>query len=151
MKTTTIDTSYNHLIDKIYENIDTDCFGVISDERITIENFLQYCGIEKIKDIQEYIKEKNDFWDDKTKDGRYWCDIASEWADNEVDIYNQDLFETAWQFSEWIEEALEEFGFDKKRGLIGVLQAGQYLFYSRLASEILSILFAISEKKIKSA
>ena len=61
-----------------------------------------------------------------------------EWADSQVDIYNSDLWEKAPKFQLWNEDALNEFWFDKSRGMIGIFQMWQYLFYSRLAGHILN-------------
>lgn len=52
-----------------------------------------------------------------------------EYIDNKVSIYNHDLLKwlssninNAW----YVEEALNEYGYSKERGFIGLLQSGQY-------------------------
>ena len=79
------------------------------------------------------INENCDYRNDQNEDGHYYCDVASEWADSMVDIYNSDLWEKAPKFQWWIQDAIDEFDYDKKRGIIGLFQMGQYLYYSRFA------------------
>lgn len=50
-----------------------------------------------------------DYRNDKNQSGHYYCDLANEWADSQVDIYNSDLWEKAPTFQWWIEDALNEF------------------------------------------
>ena len=83
---------------------------------------------------------EGDYRNDQNKEGHYYCDLASEWADSQVDIYNSDLWEKAPKFQWWIEEAINDFWFDKSRGMTGLLQIGQYLYYSALAWDILNSL-----------
>ena len=60
------------------------------------------------EDLAKYAEEGNDFWNDKTKEGYYWCDISSEWADSQVDIYYADMYKSVWDYSDRVEERLEE-------------------------------------------
>jgi len=60
-----------------------------------IKDFLCDIGFQS-EDLKGYTE--NDFWNDKDKDGRYWCDIAMEWADGMVDIYYADLWRNAKEF-----------------------------------------------------
>jgi len=39
----------------------------------------------------------------------WYCYLASEWADSQVDIYNSDLWEKAPKFQWWIEDAINDF------------------------------------------
>ena len=62
--------------------------------------------------IQSYeisIDEGCDYRNDQTDNRHYYCDLASEWADSQVDIYNSDLWEKAPKFQWWIEEAINDF------------------------------------------
>lgn len=79
------------------------------------------------------ITEDCDYRNDKNQNGRYYCDIASERADSQVDIYNCDLWKKAPDFQLWIEEAISYFWSDKPQNLINVFQMGQYLYYSQFS------------------
>ena len=92
----------------------------------SIENFLEQLAfdsdfydvlttselLEYAKDfLQSYditIVEGCDYRNDQNQEGHY-CDLASEWADSQVDIYNSDLWEKAPMFQRWIDDALNEF------------------------------------------
>lgn len=104
-----------------------------------VDNFLVYVGIENDEDLKQLKTEESDLWNDKNKNLNYFCDMASEWADKEVDIYYNDLYKKAGIFSYYVEEAIGEFGFDKERGFVGLLQSGQYLFYSQFANNVLTL------------
>ena len=52
---------------------------------------------------------EGDYRNDQNEEGHYYCDLASEWADSQVDIYNSDLWEKAPKFQWWIEEAINDF------------------------------------------
>ena len=105
-----------------------------------IEDFLNNYDIEEWNLI-EYKKADNDFWNDKDKEDRYWCDMSNEQADNKISIYNSTLWEEAAILQDWIEDALNEFGADgcgiKERGLISVFQMGEFQFWSEFYSEVL--------------
>jgi len=64
---------------------------------------------------QDFIQSYNinivesDYRNDQTDNGHYYCDLASEWADSQVDIYNSDLWEKAPKFQWWIEDAINDF------------------------------------------
>ena len=55
------------------------------------------------------IAEGCDYRNDKNDSGRYYCDIASERADSQIDIYDCDLWEKAPKFQCRIEDAINEF------------------------------------------
>jgi hypothetical protein len=114
----------------------------------TIEDFLGYVGIDDafLKEKQEESQEDLDIPNSQNANDDYFCDMASEWADNKVDTYNYTLWKKGAIFSFYAEDWLNEVGFDKDRGIIGVLQGGQYKFYSDLGSEI----FAKTEEFLKS-
>jgi len=83
----------------------------------------------------DLINEK--FW-------RSYCggDMVSEWADDQVDIYDSDLWDKVKDYSEFSEEALREFGVKwcgvKERGLAWIFAMGQYQYYSRLWYDVLN-------------
>ena len=110
---------------------DADFYNVFytSDLQDLAKDFLSSYDIE--------ITEGCDYRNDKTQNGRYYCDIASERADSQVDIYNCDLWKKAPDFQYWIEDAINDFWFDKSRGMIGLFQMGQYLYYSQFSWFIL--------------
>ena len=57
----------------------------------------------------------------------YICDVISEIADNNIDIYNYNLFEWAKTNYEWVEEAIAQGLCDMSNpDIIKMLQAGQY-------------------------
>lgn len=87
----------------------------------TIKDVFDSLGIEKMDELQLNNLD----------------DALHEWADNNVDIYNYHLYRKAAIFSEYIEDALAEFGYDEKKGLVGILSMGQYFFYESLGREIL--------------
>lgn len=62
-------------------------------------------------------------------DHGYICDIISEIADNNVDIYYSDLFKWAADNYSIIEEANEEFG--TVNDITKQIQQGQYLYNER--------------------
>jgi hypothetical protein len=102
-------------------------------------DFLDYIDLD-YKAIKKLQKEKNDFWNDKTPSGQYFCDVICEWADSNVDIYYQDMYKHLDTFSFYTDEAIENGLCDLKGGLTGILQAGQYEYYSQLGSAILEVL-----------
>lgn len=62
----------------------------------------------------------------------YFCDLFTEYADSQVDIYASDLFEWAKSNYEYIEEAVEEFGIDSRNfDFLRVIQSGQLLYNER--------------------
>lgn len=117
-----------------------------------INNFLSDYGVEA-EDLREYKEQNNDFWNDGDKDGRCWCDIAQEQADGVCSIYNYTLWQEAPILSDYIEEALNEFGFEgcgvKERGIIGIFQMGQYHFYSGFYNEVLSNIKKYVDEELK--
>ncbi len=83
-------------------------------------------------------KKDCDYRNDQNDEGHYYCDLSTERSDSKVDIYNANLRKTASNFEYFIQDALEEFGYDKKRGIIGTFQMGQYLYYSRFSAYVLN-------------
>ena len=55
------------------------------------------------------ITEGCDYRNDQNDIGHYYSDLASEFADSMVDIYNSDLWGKAPKFQWWIDDALNEF------------------------------------------
>ena len=124
-------------------------------KRNYIQEVLEYVGFgvdEDYKTFRKYKEEDNDFWNDTNIDRHYWCDLALEWANWQVDIYNFDLWKNAKTFSEWIEQSIQEYWnieeLVRKEGLNGVFRQGQYYFYSGLASKIVSALWEITIEEL---
>lgn len=143
-----------NLIDYVVEELDFDVKDTLfeagepeKDSEISIngnakywvEDFFDYVGIDNYEDLEQLKTEESDLWNDKNKNLNYFCDMASEWADREVDIYNNDLYRKSATFASYVDDAIEEFGFNKERGFIGLLQSGQYLFYSQVANNVLTL------------
>lgn len=58
----------------------------------------------------------------------YICDCISELADNNVDIYNYNLLEWVRNNSEYVEQAVTDFGIDERNfDFFGLLRQGQYV------------------------
>lgn len=58
----------------------------------------------------------------------YVCDCISQLADNNVSIYNYDLLEWVRNNSEYVEQAVAEFGIDERNfDFFGLLRQGQYM------------------------
>ena len=127
-------TYFEKSIENFLEQLefDVDFYNVFytSDLQDLAKDFLSSYDIE--------ITEGCDYRNDKNSNGHYYCDIASERADSQVDIYYSDLWGKAPKFQYWIEDAINEFWFDKSRGMIGLFQMGQYLYYSQLSWYILN-------------
>lgn len=127
---TTEKKSMQDFLDQL--EFDTEFYDVYSTNELTelAKDFMESYDIELHTDC--------DYRNDQNESGHYYCDLASERADGHMDIYNYELRKNAGKFSEFIEEAMSEFGYDKSRGLIGIFQLGQYLYYSRLSWYILN-------------
>ena len=84
----------------------------------------------KIEDLKKdlYLGDFGEYFNDY--DNGYICDIITEIADNNVDIYNNDLLEWAKGNYSYIEEALNEFGTptddNGKADFLKIIQQGQY-------------------------
>lgn len=62
----------------------------------------------------------------------YFCDLLTEYADNQVSIYYDDLFEWCKYNYEYIEEAVAEFGIDERNfDFVGIIKSGQFLYNER--------------------
>ena len=87
--------------------------------------------MKNVKELLKEIEKENEFLEvDVTSfrgysDG-YICDIVSELADNNVDIYNSDLLEWAKDNYSYIDEATAELGHGKD--FINDVQIGQYYY-----------------------
>lgn len=63
----------------------------------------------------------------------YICDIITEVCDNNVDIYNNDLWEWAKDNEYYIEQAINEFGIDSNNfDLMQLFRQGQYYYYQEI-------------------
>lgn len=63
----------------------------------------------------------------------------SEWADNQVDIYDHTLLHSVPYFANAIDDANKEYGHPES-SLIEMIMRGQYYVYNALAHEVWSIL-----------
>jgi hypothetical protein len=91
-------------------------------------------------------------------DNGYICDIITEIADNNIPIYNGDLWETAKEYQDEIEEALREFGTPTDSNgnidLMRIFQQGIYLFnernlYENLEESLQFFMYDYIEKELK--
>lgn len=75
--------------------------------------------------------------------GEYPEDDVREWADRQVHIYFSDLWDCAKIFSEYTEQAINEYGaldeVFQSRGLTGLFAQGELYFWEQFAHEILTI------------
>lgn len=63
----------------------------------------------------------------------YICDIITEVCDNNIDIYNSNLWEWAKDNEYYIEEAVRNYGIDKNNfDLMRLFQMGQYYYYNEI-------------------
>jgi len=60
------------------------------------------------EDLTQYQEDGNDFRNDQTKEGYYRCDISSEWADSQVDIYYSELYQKVRDYADHIEDRITE-------------------------------------------
>jgi hypothetical protein len=110
-----------------------------------IEDLLDYVEITE-ENYSEYLENHTDFWDGKNENGHFFCDLANEWADRLVDIYNFDLRKNAQAFSDFEDEFMDNYGSEttahliKLGGIPHLLQHIQYMVYSRFASIVLQSL-----------
>ena len=88
----------------------------------------EYENLVSIKDL------KDEFMD---YDQGYICDVISEIADSNVDIYNYDLLKSAWDLysSGAYDDAMSEQG--SSNNIIKDFQMAQYYYYSGLLYEYL--------------
>jgi len=94
--------SIAHFLDE-HLTFDTDFYDVLTTSELLefTKEFLSNYNIE--------ITEDCDYRNDQNKDGNYYCDLASEYADRQVDVYYGSLWEKAPKFQWWIDDALNEF------------------------------------------
>lgn len=98
-------TYFEKSIEKFLKHLafDSDFYNVYSHSQLLeyAQDFLQSYDIT--------IVNGSDYRNNQTDNGYYYCDLASEWADSQVDIYNSDLWEKAPKFQWWIEDAINDF------------------------------------------
>lgn len=84
----------------------------------------------RIEDLKKelYVGDFGEYFVDY--DNGYICDIISEIADNNVDVYNYDLLNWVKDNYSYIEEALDELGTptddNGKADFLGIIRQGQY-------------------------
>ena len=77
----------------------------------------------------------------------YICDIVSEIADSNVDIYTSDLWSWAASNYEWVDEAVSDGLVDTGSfDIVGAIRAGQYLaneseIYEGMEDAVLCVIF----------
>jgi len=88
---------------------------------------------EAVDQIVEYLE----YEEEPTKERLE--DQVSEMADSMIDIYNGDLIDWLGHDNNymWVDDAISEFGADE-RGLIGLIQMGQYKMWSDLLYRIIN-------------
>jgi len=85
-------------------------------------------NIDNIEDLKTYIK-------DEEFEGVYLSDWINEKSDGLVDIYYNDIYKSTHLFSEWVDEARNEFGVGEN--LEKDIQQGQYLCYKEIIYKII--------------
>ena len=150
MKTTT-----KELTKLVYNEISNDCLDndiiriwnwevewEIQDlTRNIIEAILDYtCSPDKDWNIE--LDDNSDFRNDKNSDWRYFCDLTSEWADSQVDIYYHSLRKNAYAFKSYTEDAVSNVGVPDiaKDGIEKLFMYWEYEFYNQLANWVLNTL-----------
>lgn len=85
---------------------------------------------ERIKELENKYELENILYCFNDYSNGYICDIITEVCDNNVDIYNNDLWEWAKDNEYYVERAINEFGIDSNNfDLIGLFRQGQYFYY----------------------
>lgn len=98
---------------------------------------------EKLEERKEEIKKEiNDISIDFASDydlnsSSYLCDLFTEYADSQVDIYYKDLIEWLFDGVDYVERYVEEFGIDEKNfNFWDIVRGGQFLdFQERLFAD----------------
>lgn len=107
----------------------------------------------KINELYNNLKSSGNCLTDY--DNGYICDIISEIADNQVDIYNSDLKEWASSHFEEIANAISEFGWDGcGKDLYKAVQIAQYTeneneIYSELSESLENFALSYMEHDLK--
>lgn len=108
--------------------------------------------MKKIEEFKKdlYVGEVGEYFCDY--DNGYLCDIITEIADNNVDVYTYDLFEWAKTNYDIIEEANAEMG--TPNDMLAQIRQGQFLYYERdlyenLHDVVLFRLYNYIEKDLK--
>lgn len=109
----------------------------------------------RIEDLKKdlYLGDFGEYFADY--DNGYICDIISEIADNNVDIYNYDLIEWAKDNYNYIDDAVAEFGVDTQNfDFWGIIRQGQYLYndndlYENLEDSLKFYMYDYIEKTLK--
>jgi hypothetical protein len=109
-----------YVIDKTINGVDKTREDIL---KYSIEDLISYVGIDEDADIENYNNNKTE-------------DLISGWADGNTSISYSDLYKHLPVLSEYAEEWLDENGYDKKRGLIGIIKGGEYNFYNQLGRNI---------------
>jgi hypothetical protein len=100
-----------------------------------IDSLLGYLSIDEYdhligKDITD-MKNENDI---------YFSDLANEWVDSEIHIWNNDLWDYAPIFQDWTEDGLEDGCINSSGGLMKIFQEGEGNFYNRFVQNVFEII-----------
>lgn len=93
---------------------------------------------ERLNDLRNELEELSDISNIfiGSYDTGYIDDAIAECADNQVDIYYSDLWDWANGNEGYIDDAIDEFGWNKEKGIIGAIQMGQYkMYYDELMND----------------
>lgn len=109
----------------------------------------------RIEDLKKdlYLGDFGEYFNDYNNG--YICDIISEIADNNVDIYNYDLLEWAKDNYNYIDDAVAEFGVDTQNfDFWGIIRQGQYLYndndlYENLEDSLKFYMYDYIEKTLE--
>ena len=110
-----------------------------------ILDLLDYLGINS-ESYPQYLEKENDFWNDQNEAGHYFCDLISEWADRQVDIYYYDIWQNAGKFSGFEDDLISNYGGDciakivQDGGIPKLLQAIQYEAYYQFACTVCDLI-----------
>lgn len=93
-----------------------------------------------------YLQENNDFWNDQNQNGHYFCDLISEWADSQVDIYYYNIRKNSCNFADFEDDFALNYGGDcisrmiQDGGVPKLLQGIQYEAYHQFASTVVDLI-----------
>lgn len=85
---------------------------------------------EKMEEILEYTNFAEDFLNYSAKKGIY--SVMRQFSEFYVDISNDDLWSWAKRYSNWVEEALLEYEYNRELSIENIFQLGQRLYYEDL-------------------
>lgn len=96
--------------------------------------------------LPQYLEDDCDFWNNENCNGSCFCDLIEQWADDQVDIYDSDIWKNAIRFIDFEDTYYFERGSEaaaaavKKGGITKLLQRIQYTAYYHFACKVLALL-----------